>query len=570
MSAFRDLPIARKLFYGFGAVCLLTAILGAVALVSFHKVNTGMDDVVNNAMPSVKILAELRQNATAIRRSDGFIALCDDKACVEKYKIRRQKQIDNYKKYLAEYEPLISYPGEREIYTTFRDEIARYLQYSEQYIGMIDSGKIDEARKLATSDETMNLFDAFSKALDDDMALNSNAGADSGAKTMQLVRNASILVWIVLFGSVGFSIFIGTTLSRFISPPLIAAAEALERVANKDLTATVEVLGTDEVGRLSEALNQSVAATRDVLTAIAKGAETLSAATEELSVRSGQTSANAKTQSGSTQQIAAAAQEMTATIGEISHNAEDATRSSRESAESATQGGLVMQKANATMERIGQTSSSVSERMNNLAQRSRDIGKVVSVIQEISEQTNLLALNAAIEAARAGEHGRGFAVVAGEVRRLAERTKTATEEIAGTIRSIQEETRETVEVMEGSRLEVESGMTETADAQHALENTIQLVQGMEHMISLIATAATEQTAASQEISESAGSISKLAEENSIASDETASACKNLTELANDLDGLIRQFRIDGGGGSSSRLFKSGHSVPRSLRATAHA
>jgi methyl-accepting chemotaxis protein len=570
MSAFRDLPIARKLFYGFGAVCLLTAILGAVALVSFHKVNTGMDDVVNNAMPSVKILAELRQNATAIRRSDGFIALCDDKACVEKYKIRRQKQIDNYKKYLAEYEPLISYPGEREIYTTFRDEIARYLQYSEQYIGMIDSGKIDEARKLATSDETMNLFDAFSKALDDDMALNSNAGADSGAKTMQLVRNASILVWIVLFGSVGFSIFIGTTLSRFISPPLIAAAEALERVANKDLTATVEVLGTDEVGRLSEALNQSVAATRDVLTAIAKGAETLSAATEELSVRSGQTSANAKTQSGSTQQIAAAAQEMTATIGEISHNAEDATRSSRESAESATQGGLVMQKANATMERIGQTSSSVSERMNNLAQRSQDIGKVVSVIQEISEQTNLLALNAAIEAARAGEHGRGFAVVAGEVRRLAERTKTATEEIAGTIRSIQEETRETVEVMEGSRLEVESGMTETADAQHALENTIQLVQGMEHMISLIATAATEQTAASQEISESAGSISKLAEENSIASDETASACKNLTELANDLDGLIRQFRIDGGGGSSSRLFKSGHSVPRSLRATAHA
>ena len=126
----------------------------------------------------------------------------------------------------------------------------------------------------------------------------------------------------------------------------------------------------------------------------------------------------------------------------------------------------------------------------------------------------------------------------------------------------------TVEVMEGSRVEVESGMTETADAQRALQTTIEMVQGMEHMISLIATAATEQTAASREISESAGSISKLAEENSVAAVETAEACKNLSELANDLDGLIRQFQIDGNG-SSNRM------VPRrtaghASRAVAHA
>jgi len=264
--------------------------------------------------------------------------------------------------------------------------------------------------------------------------------------------------------------------------------------------------GAAELGQLADALNTTATSMRSVLQSFAQGADTLSTATTQISARSVMSAGNAHTQSSKTNQIAVAAQEMTATIGEISHNAESAANASRESALTANQGGVTMQAAAATMERIAAATNSVSTKMTSLAHRSEDIGKVVSVIQEISEQTNLLALNAAIEAARAGEHGRGFAVVAGEVRRLAERTKSATEEIGGTIHSIQEETRATLQVMQDSHTAVETGMGETANARKSLEAIIESSNRVEQQINFIATAATEQTAASGEISESAGQI----------------------------------------------------------------
>ncbi|MGA8740595.1 MAG: methyl-accepting chemotaxis protein [Terracidiphilus sp.] len=339
-------------------------------------------------------------------------------------------------------------------------------------------------------------------------------------------------------------ILVGTVLNRAIAPRIAHGTAMLERLAAKDLTACVPVTGTDEIGRLGGAMNKCAETMRIVLQEVGRGADTLSAASTEITARAVQSAGNAHAQSSKTNQIAAAAQEMTATIAEISHNAESAASASRISAETADQGGAVMQAAATTMEKIAAATGAVAEKMKSLAHRSEEIGKVVSVIQEISEQTNLLALNAAIEAARAGEHGRGFAVVAGEVRRLAERTKGATEEIATTIRSIQEETRSTLEVMQESRAAVENGMNETGRARKSLEATIEASREVENQIQLIASAATEQTAASSEISESAGQISQLAIESAQGAEEAVEALKNLASLASELDGMIRQFNFE--------------------------
>jgi methyl-accepting chemotaxis protein len=544
MPALRDLRISHKFSYAFGGVCLLCALLGAVSLSGFIKLRAAIGNIVDTTMPSIQVLGDIRYEVSTIRRTDALLLLCDSEACTQRLTPKRLNYIASYSSSMEKYAPMVSSPGERELYESIRQNAAAYIELSDQSRHLAESGKMQEASHLLLFGDAVKVYNAVTDAVEADVKLNKQAGADQGAQTTRLIHTMLFVICTVIVIAVLLCAGIGATLTRLIVPPLQAATAALEQMAKKNMAVSVEVRSEDEIGRLSAALNTTVSSMRSVLQSVAQKAERLSSEAEELCVCSEMTSEKTRAQTGKINQIAAAAQEMTATIGEISHNAENASGASRESAEAARQGGAVMQATTATMEDIAAATGSVEQKMSSLALCSDEIGKVVSVIQEISEQTNLLALNAAIEAARAGEQGRGFAVVAGEVRRLAERTKGATEEIGGTIRSIQEGTRETLKVMSQSRKTVESGRNETAHARTSLEAIIESSNTVEGQIHLIASAATEQTAASGEISESASDISNLAAENALALEETTLACKNLSLLANDLDGIICQFRID--------------------------
>lgn len=544
MSVMRNIPIARKFVLSFGLLCLLFLALGAHSFLTFRKIAATSEDASKNGFPAVIALTDARGAFDIAAQADLKLLLCQTPECSESEKEKRSQAFDKLQGAIGEYEPAISHPGERETYDRFTAAYARYKDISDRTVALLADGKAGEALDLLSSRASNAALDDTMQALSDDIHLNLKYELAGAAGSTAMSSRGAWIDLAVTLALVALCALIGDGLTRVIAPRIVRLSAQLKQLAAKDLTVHAAAAGSDEIGQMANDFNACVASIRDVVEGVARSAEALSTATAEISASAVESAGNARTQSSKTNQIAAAAQEMTATIGEISHNAESAASASRTSAETAEVGGTVMHATTATMEKIAAATGTVSEKMASLAQRSEEIGKVVSVIQEISEQTNLLALNAAIEAARAGEHGRGFAVVAGEVRRLAERTKGATEEIAGTIRSIQGETRSTLDLMTESQFTVESGMSETARARKSLEEIIQSSKEVEHQIQLIATAATQQAAASAEISESAGQISQLAIENTQGAEEASEKLKNLANLASDLQGMIQQFRID--------------------------
>ncbi|HEV2620430.1 MAG TPA: methyl-accepting chemotaxis protein, partial [Acidobacteriaceae bacterium] len=445
---------------------------------------------------------------------------------------------------MASLKPLISSPADRDIYN--RTEIAyrNYSRRNRQIVEMCRAGDQADALKMFKDAQAIALSNAFTDALNDMAAAFEAQRALARLRQMQHDDWTKRMTLILAPGA----FVLGGIIAQLTAYSIVGAVRRMlvliDMVAANNLAASdMEVNSTDEMGHAAEGLNKMKNGLREVILSIASTAEEVSGSSRDISTTASHSAASAKNQKQQVEQIAATLKEMAATVLDVSQHAITAASSAESAAESARNGGSIVEDVLERMRAIAESVGESAAKIEQLSARSDEIGRIVGVIDEIATQTNLLALNAAIEAARAGEQGRGFAVVAGEVRRLAERTTAATREIAVVIENVQLTTTEAVRQMRGGTAMVEGGVEVAGKAGESMQKIIREAATVGTMVAQIASAATQQAIATDEVNASMGEINGLAAEAAEGSQFAARACGQLFELATGLQTMVDRFDV---------------------------
>ncbi|WP_446439599.1 methyl-accepting chemotaxis protein [Pseudomonas sp. 910_21] len=282
---------------------------------------------------------------------------------------------------------------------------------------------------------------------------------------------------------------------------------------------------------------------RDTLQRISGSASQLASAAEELNSVTDEGARGLTQQNNEIEQAATAVNEMTSAVEEVARNAVSTSEASQSATTSAGDGRDRVQETVSAIERMTGDVQDTANLIGELANESRDIGKVLDVIRGLADQTNLLALNAAIEAARAGEAGRGFAVVADEVRALAHRTQQSTSEIERMIGSIQSGTEHAVDSMRNSTERAESTLTIARSAGQSLDTINSAINEINERNLVIASAAEEQAQVAREVDRNLVNIRDLSVQSTTGANQTRSASSELSILAVDLNNLVTRFQL---------------------------
>jgi methyl-accepting chemotaxis protein len=341
---------------------------------------------------------------------------------------------------------------------------------------------------------------------------------------------------------VSFALFLIMVQKNIVGPAHQLMAD-LKRMAEGDFTGDVSVTSIDEIGQVAESariLHQDIG---NIVQSINSSVYSLSTSAEEMAHVTEQSNQAMMQQKSETDQVATAMNEMTATVHEVAQNAQLAADSANQANAEVSTGQSVVNESISAVSKLVQQIEQAGDVIHVLENDSEQIGTVLDVIRGIAEQTNLLALNAAIEAARAGEQGRGFAVVADEVRTLASRTQSSTEEIQKMIEKLQGGAQQAVDAMNQSRSQADVTRDTAAKAGDVLKSITQSVSSINDMNTLIASAAEEQNAVSEEINRNIVSIHQSAEITSGSTARSAEAGEVLRNIAEDLKHVISRLKV---------------------------
>ncbi|AMO76356.1 Methyl-accepting chemotaxis protein I [Pseudomonas citronellolis] len=504
MKFIRNLRIGIRLIAGFSLVVALTTAVGALGIFNLSKVNDLSDQMYNREMLALDAMQVANLNLVYIGRhlrSSLLAASVEERDATMAQVPQAIKTLhDNLEAARASF---VSDEAKARL-AQLDQQLAEYEKTALHILDLNKaSGRLGEGSEASA---LLPKLRQLSNAADDNMSAlveqkkQRARQANDSITDIYLASRLQMLVLVLVAAGLGFAI--GILVTRSIVRPLNRAMGVANSLAEGDLGVRVEVDSADETGRLLGSMGHLAERLRNVMGDVRGAADALSSASEEVSATSQSLSQAATEQAASVEETTASVEQMSASIAQNTESAQVTDGIAGKAASDAVDGGRAVRE---------------------MVQAMKQIADKIGIIDDIAYQTNLLALNAAIEAARAGDHGKGFAVVAAEVRKLAERSQVAAQEIGG---------------VAGSSVQL------AEQAGHLLDEIVPNIQKTSDLVQEITAASQEQSAAAGQINIAMGQMNQITQQNASASEELAATAEEMNAQASQLLELIGYFRFD--------------------------
>ena len=572
MNWLRNKKMASKMGILIGMMAILLAVSGIVGYVNFNRAGSFIDQFYSDNLISIQIINQARSDSNALKSAALTLTSYTMDNATEKEQLAqidtRENSID---KFLSDFEPMATTAYESERIIKIKAEFQSIKDITKTAIDYAQAGKKAEAQDYYLK----NVFskqDDFQTLLRELGTFNVNESQNQvfgENNTIAFVKMILILLPVI---AIIVAILIGIIITRMITVPINEVAANIKEIASGNLTIEdLKIDSKDEIGVLAQGLNVMSSNVRALIGQVAISAETLASASEELTASAEQqaqatnqvalaiqqVAIGTEKQSNAIDETSSAIEQMSAAIQEVAASSNEVAEQANNTSLAANEGQKVVGKAVKQMEKIGHSTAEVQVAVVQLEQGSKKIGEITNVISGIAAQTNLLALNAAIEAARAGEQGRGFAVVAEEVRKLAEQSKVAAEQISSLINHNQINIDNAVKAMQAGTVDVKDGIEGVTSAGETFRHIAGSINQVVTQIQEVSATVEEMASSSQLILSSIGqieeiskdnmdlsqSVSAATEEQTASSDQIASASQGLAGMAQDLQVVISKFRV---------------------------
>ncbi len=498
-----------------------------------------MDTIITKLPSTIEALAQLRGLASSLLASK--LVTADDKqkllALAASTTIKRDTLTTGLES---------AFEANAGLRSQLSKELAQFGATQQALIDAVSTNILNTENIYEVEMEPTELFAIGSKAVNAGFGLMEVTGIELEKLLAQRVGEKQGELNLAATGSLValvIAIYLLIAFYRSVSNTITSLQQASNRLANSDLTVDFPCDSQDELGNVAAAFNTVTQNFHALIGQIGQSTTQLASASAQLQSSTAQARDGAEQQRGQTEQIANVMNEMSSAVRDVAHSTQEAEQAANQAHEETSNGQQVVGHTINTIDKLADEVEKAAGVIKDLETDSDKIGSVVDVIRGIAAQTNLLALNAAIEAARAGEQGRGFAVVADEVRTLASRTQSSTEEIQSMIQRLQTGISEAVKVMEESRSGAQDSVEQAARAGESLSSISSVVATITDMNAQIASASEEQSVVAEDINTNLSSIREVADTAASGARQSAQSSQDLSTIADELQQLVGRFKL---------------------------